>query len=63
MIDFCREWGKKNNDVVWNKTLMQTLDLASKIKIYRPRVNPFNCVNLWYEIEYESKTGDSRTKL
>ena len=45
---------KKNNDVVWNITLMQTLDVASKIKIYRPLVNRFDCVNLWYEIEYES---------
>ena len=39
---------------------MQTLDLASKIKIDRPRVNRFDCVNLRYETEYESKTA---TKL
>ena len=33
---------------------MQTLDIASKIqKIYRPMINRFDCVNLWYEIEYE----------
>ena len=42
---------------------MQTLDIASKIKIYRPMVNQFYCVNLWYEIEYESQTGDNTTKL
>ena len=23
----------------------------------------FDCVNLWYEIEYESQTGDTTTKL
>ena len=63
-IDFCRGWGNKINDVVWNKTLMQVLDLASKIKkIYRPGVNRFDCVNLWYEIECESQTGDNTTKL
>ena len=41
---------------------MQTLDLASKMKnISYTRVNRFDCVNLWYGIEYESQTGDSTT--
>ena len=43
---------------------MQTLDLASKIKkIYRPCVNRFDCVNLWYEMEYESQTGGNTTNF
>ena len=42
---------------------MQTLDLESKMKkIYRPGVNRFDCVNLWYQIEYESQTGNNTTK-
>ena len=31
---FFRGWGNKINELVWNKALIETLDLASKIKKY-----------------------------